>query len=213
MKPQKHLYLTLLLLSIFLLICKSTSVPNDPDVDRLVSWMTGSFSSEEQAQADSNFFDIRLEMIQIWQDRSDGKWLYVEQAAASSLDKPYRQRVYRLSRSSDTSFESAVFTLKNPLEFAGAWKMDDPLATITPDSLEQKDGCSIVLRKIGDEAFVGSTVEKDCPSQLRGATYATSEVTITPNEMISWDRGFDLNDQQVWGSTVGGYIFKKIKNY
>ncbi|MCK5454144.1 MAG: hypothetical protein KAJ16_07275 [Calditrichia bacterium] len=59
----------------------------------------------------------------------------------------------------------------------------------------------------------GSTRGNDCQSSLRGTAYATSEVTIRKTELISWDRGFDSNDQQVWGAEKAGYIFKKIKNY
>jgi hypothetical protein len=58
-----------------------------------VAWMTGSFSSAEQAAADTNYFDIRLEIVPIWTTRADGHWLYVEQAAAGYLERPYRQRV------------------------------------------------------------------------------------------------------------------------
>ena len=213
MKFKKYIYLTISVLSIFVLICKSAPTNKDADLTRLVSWMTGSFSSQEQAQADSNFYDIRLEMVQIWQNRTDGKWLYVEQAAASTLEKPYRQRVYRLTRLSDGTFESAIFTLHDPLRFAGEWKKEFPLAGLTADSLEQKDGCSIILHKIAEGAFAGKTIGKNCPSNLRGATYATSEVTINENEMVSWDRGFDANDHQVWGATTGGYIFKKVNDY
>jgi hypothetical protein len=27
--------------------------------------------------------------------------------------------------------------------------------------------------------------------------------------ILSWDRGFDANGNQVWGAEKGGYIFKK----
>jgi len=32
-------------------------------------------------------------MVQIWEERTDGYWLYVEQAIAGYQDKPYRQRI------------------------------------------------------------------------------------------------------------------------
>jgi hypothetical protein len=32
-------------------------------LDLLVKWMTGPFSSEEQAKLDTNYFDIELEMV------------------------------------------------------------------------------------------------------------------------------------------------------
>ena len=86
--------------------------PTPPDMQlRAVSkLMTGSFSSAEQAAADPEYRDIRLEMSQIWPARSDGVWLYVEQSAADA-PAPYRQRVYRLTRKDADSYVSDVYTL------------------------------------------------------------------------------------------------------
>ena len=134
--------------------------------------MTGSFNSQEQSEADTIFFNIYLNMKPIWTDREDAVWLYVEQAAAWALDKPYRQRVYRLKQLEDGRFESAVFTFMKPLRFAGDWQKDSPLSTLTPDSLTERSGCALIL-SYENETFAGSTNEKDCFSELRGASYAT----------------------------------------
>jgi hypothetical protein len=180
------------------------------DLDRLVAWMSGSFSSQEQAAADPDYRDIRLHMAPIWKDRADGHWLYVEQAVASSADKPYRQRVYHVIQRADGSFESSVFKLPgDPLKYAGAWKNPAMFSELKPSDLEPRTGCSIVLTKKGD-LFEGSTTGKECPSDLRGAVYATSEVRIESSRMVSWDRGFDEKGEQVWGAAKAGYEFKKI---
>lgn len=178
------------------------------DLQQLSDWMTGSFSSEEQAKADSNFYNIHLKMVRIWNKRSDAIWLYVEQAAAWKLDKPYRQRVYRLKQLEDGRIESRVYAMKHPLRFTGEWKKQNPLAGLTPDSLTIRNGCAIFIKKEGD-AFIGSTDEKKCESKLRGATYATSEVRIEKDRLTSWDRGWDKKDKQVWGAETGPYIFLK----
>jgi len=182
------------------------------DVGALVEYMVGSFSSIEQAEKDSNYFNIELEMVQLWKDRTDGPWLYVEQAVAESKDKPYRQRVYQLRKRSDGKIESLVYTIPDPLRFAGDYKKEFPLLRLTPDSLILKEGCEVVLYQADNGYFEGSTVDKNCGSDLRGASYATSEVLIDKDKMISWDRGFDENGNQVWGATDGGYIFKKKLN-
>ncbi|MCP4581222.1 MAG: hypothetical protein GY839_06360 [candidate division Zixibacteria bacterium] len=182
------------------------------DLQRLANWMTGSFSSQEQAAVDSNFIDIRLQMMPIWTERTDGFWLYVEQAVADRLEKPYRQRVYHLTQPTDTTFESAVYTVDEPLRFAGGWDKQGFLASMTPDSLTAREGCSIYLKKDGDSAFTGSTVDRNCQSELRGASYAVSEVKITETQVYSWDRGYDADAKQVWGAETGGYVFKKIIN-
>lgn len=187
---------------------------------RLVDWMDGSFSSQEQASADSNYFDIRLHMVRLWPEVSSAIYLYVEQARADKMDTPYRQRVYRITQVDDTTLQSEVFTLPDPLRFAGAWKAMDPtdslspygrLSRLRPDSLIPREGCAIILYPSGDTAFVGSTVGKKCSSDLRGAAYATSEVIIGKDYLYSWDRGFDSDGNQVWGATGGGYWFRKEK--
>ena len=89
--------------------------------------LTGSFSSQQQAAADPEFRDIRLHIVPIWTHRPDGPWLYVEQAAAEALDKPYRQRVYRLSQTGNDTFRSDVYLLPEPaLGFAGAFAAPEP---------------------------------------------------------------------------------------
>jgi hypothetical protein len=180
-------------------------------LDSLEAWLTGSFSSAEQAARDTAFRDIRLRTLKIWRERGDGPWLYVEQAAAASLERPYRQRVYRLRALNDTTYESAVYLIPSPLRFARCWEHPDPLGAITPDSLIARTGCEIILRPRAGSAFVGSTLGSACPSELRGAAYATSTVLLSAGALVSWDRGFDSQGRQVWGATAGGYVFQRAR--
>lgn len=182
-------------------------------LDTLVGYMTGSFDSAEQAAADKSYFDIRLHMTPIWTDRpadaDKARWLYVEQAMADQLAKPYRQRIYRVTALGNGRFKSEVNELPgNPLDLAGAWKTPDLFNNLKAEDLVARDGCYLILtdRK---ESFAGSTHERDCLSNFRGAAYTTSEATFTQDTLISWDRGFDSEDKQVWGATKGGYIFRK----
>ncbi len=199
-----------LLCSVFVAGCASSkqSRGEAPELQTLLQFMTGSFSSQAQAAADANFLDIRLHMVRVWPQRTDGYWLYVEQASAEQQQRPYRQRVYHLTQSMDGLLESAVFTIADPIRFAGEWMKPEPLSTLNPDSLIRRDGCSILLRAEGD-SFVGSTSGRGCPSELRGAAYATSEVRIVRDTLISWDRGWDPFGNQAWGATHGGYVFVK----
>lgn len=180
------------------------------DLGTAVAWMTGSFTSREQAEADTNYLDIRLEMSPIWPERKDGYWLYVEQAVAGHLERPYRQRVYHVTRAADGSIVSDVYEIPEPLRFAGTWRSSDRLGELTPDSLQVKQGCSVVLTRTSEDMFAGGTVGRACLSDLDGAAYATSEVSLMPDRMITWDRGYDAGGNQVWGATGGGYVFKKV---
>jgi CpeT protein len=180
--------------------------------------MVGSFSSESQAAADpENYRDIRLQMVRIWPKRTDGRWLYVEQAAGTALAKPYRQRVYNLVSLAEpladgSTIRSDVYELPgDPLTYAGAWKTPETFDALTPDTLDLREGCSIFLRQDADGLFRGSTQGNGCSSSLAGASYATSEAIITPAGLQTWDRGFFADGTQAWGATKGAYVFVRQK--
>lgn len=183
--------------------------PPSADLDLLATWLAGSFASTAQAAASDEYLDIRLRMAPIWTDRVDGRWLYVEQAVADYRDRPYRQRVYRLREVAPGLFESEVYTLPDPESAVGAWRAATPLADLGPSELEPRIGCSILMRRQGD-AFIGGTLGRLCPSERRGADHATSEVRITADGMVSWDRGFAGDGSQVWGAAAGGYVFDRV---
>lgn len=178
-----------------------------PAAMRAGELMAGSYSSAAQAKADPDFRDVRLHMVRIWPDRSDAYWLYVEQAMAASLDKPYRQRVYAVKVEPDGKVASHIYELPgDPLGFAGAWKDPKRLDLVNPDLLTAREGCTVFLEAEG-EGWKGGTRANACVSNLMGAAYATSEVTVGGKELTSWDRGFDQAGKQVWGSTKGAYRF------
>ncbi len=182
------------------------------DLKKLFKTMSGEFSSEQQSKDDSAYYHIMLRMKPIVVN-NDGYWFYVEQSMAAMQLKPYRQRVYHLYMQDDTTIISKVFEVKNPAQYINAWKNVEPLKNITIDSLIDRQGCGIFLRKQANKNFVGSTPQKECLSTLRGATYASSEVSIEKKIIVSWDRGWDKNDKQVWGAVKGGYKFVKIEQY
>lgn len=189
--------------------CKSsqnnTTTPNK-EMDELVSIMQGSYSSEKQSIADTTYFNISLRMIPIWKNR--GHYLYVEQAIFKKQEKPYRVRIYKLTQKGDT-FISEIHTLKNEKDWIGKWKTPEAFDALSENDIDVKQGCAVVLKQVEKNKFVGQTGNKTCPSELRGASYATSKVTVYKDKIVSWDQGFDKDGKQVWGATKGGYIFLK----
>ncbi|MFG0246367.1 MAG: chromophore lyase CpcT/CpeT [Phycisphaerales bacterium JB052] len=183
-----------------------------PSVKQLKRHLTGSFSSKAQATQDPEYYEIVLHMIPIWEDRWDGPWLYVEQAVASTADRPYRQRVYHLAQTGENEFVSTVYSFEDPMSYAGAYQDEFPLSDLNPDDLTIREGCAITVSwDASQSAFIGATNGNDCVSNLRGSTYATSEVFLHMDRLITWDRGFDDNDEQVWGAVKGGYIFDRVQ--
>ncbi len=181
------------------------------DLERFTSHMCGQFSSAAQASADPEFRDIRLRVVRVWEGRENPQfvWLYVEQAMASDLEHPYRQRIYRVSSPQRGMIQSDVYSLAVPAAVVGAWRDQSLLDSVAVRDLSVRLGCSVFLTCEADR-FVGGTRERDCSSELSGAKYATSEANIGRDGMVTWDRGFDASGKQVWGATKGGYRFDKI---
>lgn len=210
---MKPVLLVVVVVSVFMVgsrcVAAVPALASDPDYDSLVVWMEGSFSSAEQAAADSQYFHVDLHMRRIWQDRTDGAWFYVEQAMASAPEAPYRQRIYHVQRIEEGMLESIVYELRNPAAVVGWWREPGRFSDISTQDIIKKRGCEVYLQATG-VSFIGGTHGTACRSDLRGASYAVSEVTITADRIISWDRGFSARDEHVWGARSGGYVFRRV---
>ena len=179
------------------------------DLQQLVTYMVGDFSSQAQSQRDTDFFDIKLHIRPIWTSDKANQWLYVEQAAAAAESKPYRQRIYKVEIDPAGGFRSIVYTLPEPTSWAGKFKTPEDFDKLKPTQLSLRDGCTVFLKKQKDGSFAGATRGNGCESTLRGAKYASSQATITKTMLRSWDQGFNEKGEQVWGATKGGYEFVK----
>lgn len=195
---------------LILLLCPVMLV-GQSDFSTLTTYMQGSFSSAAQARSDTDYFDIELEMVRIWPEQADGVWLYIEQAVASKKDKPYRQRIYHVQEQDDNTFTSTMYRINNGEDWFGTYKEPARFYKLSMDSISLIPGCAITMTPEGDH-FVGSTNEKDCTNAWGKATYATSEVEVYNDRLISWDRGWNDEDAQVWGAEKGGYVFMKRTN-
>ncbi|MEM8710605.1 MAG: chromophore lyase CpcT/CpeT [Planctomycetota bacterium] len=176
--------------------------------------LTGHFSSAGQASRDEDFLHIELRALRIWPERTDGVWLYVEQAAGWALDRPYRQRLYQLTEAGDSGegeLLSRVYLLpvEDPLTLAGAWADASLFDGLSPEGAKPRTGCGIHLHRREDGMFTGRTDGNACPSELGDAVYATSAVLIGPDKVLSWDRGWDAEGRQAWGAEKGPYLFER----
>ncbi|WP_297514422.1 chromophore lyase CpcT/CpeT [Flavobacterium sp.] len=197
-------------ISLFLLGCKSAQSPKNTDssvMKELVTIMQGHYSSEKQASQDKDYFNISLRMTPIW--KSKGHYLFVEQALFDKQNQPYRVRIYKLTQQGD-QFISTIYTLKDEKKWIGKWATPEAYDQLTEADIEIKDGCEVILKRTAKNTFEGATGDKTCPSELRGARWANSKVTVTHNSILSWDQGFDKDGKQVWGATKGGYEFIKL---
>ncbi len=205
-----NLIIVVLLIALVSSAFMSTDEAVADSKDKLIQLMTGSFSSDKQAQEDESYYSISLHMYPIWESDSID-WLYVEQALSARQDKPYRQRVYKVEQLDADNYQTTVYAFHEPDSFIGKWKTPAFFDQYDQSILTEREGCAVYLKRIGKKHFEGSTRDSDCKSTLRGAAYATSKVIIKKNLVYSWDQGFDDDDKQVWGATEGGYFFIKKK--
>ena len=197
------------------------------DLVELKNRLEGNFDSQEQSQLDKNFSNISLHIKEISLNnktkpnlktktktksvkQSEGIYLYVEQAPMATPEKPSRQCVYFLSRKGDSVLSCQVFEMKEPNRFAGAWGEPSKLSKLTLDSLVEKPNCILFFYKNDDGNYIGSTRYNGCENNLKGANYATTELSIYPSMIISRVRGFDANDKLVWGNENSGYRYRKF---
>lgn len=207
----------ILVLSITILFfgCKSynsttsNTKEGSKNLKELVNIMQGFYSSEAHSKRDTTYFNIALRMTPIWKNK--GHYLFVEQAMFSKPEKPYRVRVYKVSQRNKNEFVSEIYTLKNEKNWIGKWKTPEAYDALTESDIDLKPGCEVVLHRDGFQKFIGATGEKTCPSELRGASYASSKVNVYEDKIVSWDQGYDKAGKQVWGAEKGGYEFIKVK--
>jgi len=179
-------------------------------LEGLIALMTGHFDSSAQAEGDSSYFDITLNMEPIWEDEEEGKYLYVEQRVSTS-DKPYRQRVYKVYEQQDGQFVSEIYLIENDSLFIGAWKNKTIFQSLKPEDLTKKEGCSVRLA-YENGVFKGGTEFGKCISTFRGSIFATSDVEISSKGVVSLDRGWGPDSLQVWGPEGGAYKFLRKEN-
>lgn len=194
-----------------LLLLASPALAEPTTLEHLTVFLTGSFSSAEQARGDQNFRAATLHITPIWTDRADGPWLYLEQALADAPAHPYRQLVYQLAAQSNHALEVRVFELPDPVAATGAWKDPSLLARLIPANLLPREGCTQVLHLQPGGTFKGGTEGTGCTSTLRDAVYSTTETLISNLQIVTWERGYNAAGTQVWGSIHGGYVFKRVE--
>ena len=192
---------------------------DDPELARVAEWMTGSFDTFAQVDEDeargAEYTHLRAVMhivpVKIPGLSEKGRTLYVEQAAARAEDRPYRQRVYLLTRR-DGQLVNRIFRIRDAERYVGAHRDPGRLVALTDDALELSEGCDLVWTRKNEGLYTGvAGAGGTCPNTLRDATHAVSYVEMTPTAITSLDQGFDDEGAHRWGPPPGvvGHVFVK----
>ncbi|MFN7053943.1 CpcT/CpeT family chromophore lyase [Hyphomonas sp.] len=173
----------------------------------------GSWTSRAQS-ADPRYDWVESETVRILPDRTDGVWLYQENAilaaspdetpADGAKDRPYFQVIVQLRAIGPFEVHSTTYRLDTPEAREGArgiWRAGgegfDPAWIGTM-------ACMSGLTRISEGYWTGGA---DCPNNWRGGVKVDSRSIRTPDAYVNWDRGMDADGQQIWGPRAGGYVF------
>ncbi|MBT9310850.1 chromophore lyase CpcT/CpeT [Leptothoe kymatousa] len=185
------------------------------DVSTLLKWMAADFSNQEQAIENPPFFaHIRVCMRPLPANFLAGACLYLEQAYDFMLGQPYRVRVLHfLPKEDHILLENYKFADQEAV--VGAGRDSAKLATLSSAQLEKMPGCDMTVRWSG-HSFIGKVVPgKHCLVERKGKmSYLDNEFEITDDKLISYDRGRDLEtDELLWGSIAGPFEFVKRQRF
>tara|TARA_B110000046_G_C12739099_1_gene291797 strand:- start:28 stop:540 length:513 start_codon:yes stop_codon:yes gene_type:complete len=169
--------------------------------------MTGEFTSKAQAKKDTNYSDISLKVTRIWENKIEEVWLYVERANSNNLKQPYRQHIYQLVELSEYKYVSYIYDIPDKEKYIGANKKPTILDDLSSEDLLPLEDCGMGMH-YAKKAFRGATAAR-CPNSWSGAALETSEMELYKDKLISWDRGWTEEGDQVWGPTIGAHIFIK----
>jgi hypothetical protein len=185
------------------------------DIQTLARWMAADFSNQEQAFINPPFFaHIRVCMRPLPPSFPGEVSLFLEQAYDFMLTSPYRLRVLSLEIAGN-SIKLKNFKIKDEENFYGASRDRQRLQQLTPEHLEEMCGCDMNVEWTGT-GFQG-TIEpgKNCLVVRKGkTTYLDNSFEIDAEKLISYDRGFDPEtDELVWGSVAGPFHFVRWTNF
>lgn len=202
---------SLFLYSLVAILATTTLQAQDtsPDFVQMIEWITGEFSSAEQAQKDDSYNNALMNNVQIWPNAANGAWVYSEEALNSDTESPIKQRIFFISEISDSEFSIDVYNLPNKEEYVGAWKNPEAFSEIGVFDLKFKDGCTLFLFYDGFQ-YSGQTNKETCPNDFEGATYSMSSIIVVPDEIHIWERGYAEGEKLKWGSAKGPYLYKKL---
>lgn len=161
------------------------------ELSQLRDMMTGDFRSMGKAQVGRQHDYVVLQSRPIWQDRSDGYWLYLEQFAAADDKLPAVQTVLHFYVTNNRELVCETYTLTDPSAFANATRQQSQLLKLSYAGLKKSDACPLYFQQMGNAVFNGKIPEATCAVKVQGQArfwlaLAQNEITVSnPNVNLS----------------------------
>jgi hypothetical protein len=199
----------------FLPFCFSISLalsaqPNE-EIELMANWFVGTYTNSGEAYGTDNNELAGLEsmrIVRIWDDKED-VWLYLEQSAAATPEKPFRQWILRIEESQENLYMLEPHIIESEKTLDGNHEAIFIGNHVKIDELDVVNGCEFFVDYDGFVAFSGSTVENFCDTDIAGASILKIKFNLLENKIDWWEQGFDEEGKQLWGTTTKPVIFTK----
>jgi hypothetical protein len=184
-----------------------------PSLARLIRLLSAGFSNQAQAFDNPPLYAHILVKFRPLPQLAPGS-LLLEQTYAITPGAPYRIRVLRAEQR-DGALIIHNQALRDEQRFWGSIEDEARRSRIGTDDLLPLEGCTYVVREVGD-GFSGE-VEPGCRCLVErkgSVAYLVSSFDIDPRGMRTIDRGHDPNThEQLWGSVAGPFEFERTEDY
>ena len=164
MKIQKILFVPAFLLCTIHSIA-TEFIPTPEDVNEVARRLIGTFDSSQQAAENPSYVVVKLQSCPAMVE-PENLYLYVEQTATQFSNKPYRQRIYKISiNSHESSIESRIFRVKTQDSLVGVCDQNRRPMVALEDLVDIQ--CAVQLKRQG-LFYTGSTPEEGCENNFGG---------------------------------------------
>ena len=190
--------------------CASLGPEASAPTPRLAAYLKGGFV----AASPDDDAEVQLRIEPVWLERwslRDGIYLFVAMQPAE--EGPWLQALYRLvpDRQGRAVVESWRFgddTLNSVASPTALHRIE----ALTPGEFRHLRGCDIAFTLQANGNFFGEHAPRGaCRNAYRGADYVWAQKTISPNQMLWWERGFTDAGGIVWGPEEDAYLFERVE--
>lgn len=191
------------------------------DLQYLWTLLSGEFSNQPQAIAEPvHFVQLRLWQRALLLFGHDRPCLFLEQANALQLDRPYRQRLLCLEADFSGQLSAQFYQFKNAAAVLGAGQDPDRLRSLTPEDVQLLESCRLAVEQTSRGGY-NAQLPAGCRCRFwtDGIERQVSlgfEVWSESDRVNfhSFDRGIDPETgRSLWGALMGPYEFTKVADY
>jgi CpeT/CpcT family (DUF1001) len=179
-------------------------------VQEVVSHLVGIMDTSAQSQVNYQRVNVQMTTCKVTlKDDLNSVYLYQEQALATKLNQPYRQRILKIIPLANNLVESKAYKLKNKTQFINFCNQLKDNKILAKNDLTESV-CSVFLRPVVT-IYIGETPPEGCVANVRGAVKITNKIILHSQGMDTFDQGFDAEGKQVWGAVNDSYQFRWVK--